>query len=50
MAHMEVMALAPESMIHLKAIQGGVVTMKGAIKNPFKVYGAHIIGCRLMAT
>jgi len=41
---MDVIALAPESMIHRNAIQGGVVTIKGDIKNPFRVYGAHIIG------
>jgi hypothetical protein len=41
---MEVIAVAPESMIHLKAIQGGVVTINGDIKNPLRVYGAHTMG------
>jgi hypothetical protein len=35
--HIEVMAVAPESMIHLNAMHGGVATIKGDIKNPFRV-------------
>ena len=47
--HMEVMAFDPESMIHLSAIQGGVVTIKGDIKNPLRVLGAHTTGYKLVA-
>jgi hypothetical protein len=46
---MEVMAFAPESMIHRRAMQGGVVTIKGDIKNPLMVYGAHTTGYKLVA-
>jgi hypothetical protein len=46
---MEVMAFDPESMIHLSAIQGGVVTIKGDIKNPLRVLGAHTTGYKLVA-
>ena len=49
MAHMAVMVVPPESMIHRNAIQGGVVTMKGDIKNPLSVGGAHTVGYKLVA-
>lgn len=47
--HMEVIAFAPESMIQRSAIQGGVVTINGDIKNPFTVWGAHTTGYKLVA-
>ena len=47
--HMVVIDVAPESMIHRIATQGGVVTIKGDIKNPLRVGGAHTIGYKLVA-
>jgi hypothetical protein len=44
MTHMEVIALAPDSMTHLRAIQGGVVTINGDMKNPLIVGGAQTTG------
>ncbi len=44
MAHIDVIACPPESIIHRKAIQGGVVTIKGDIKSPFNEYGVQITG------